>query len=111
MTCAYPRLRFAAVLVLALLMQSETTRAAVDAEPPAPASMRAFTVVPNDQPSVGYKRQPSRVNGRILVKSQAMSAEIQRGFYRGVAMIVGSTLALIILGYRIYGRRQGRAAT
>jgi hypothetical protein len=88
---------------------SETARSAVGIEAPA-TSKRAFQILPKEHPATGYT-QKSRFDFRrpVVVKSSRANVQIRNGLMQAAAILIAGLMGLIVLGYRIYGRLQGRA--
>lgn len=77
-----------------------------------PQSLGRFEVVPAEHPAARTKpRSTTKIRPAIVIKSEGVSEAVRQGFIRAAACAGLGALGLIFVGYRIYGRRHGRAAT
>jgi hypothetical protein len=97
-------------LGLASVMPASQAFAAVsDGAPP---SSRRFEVVPAEHPAVRTKaRSTTKIRPAVVVQSDGVSEIVRQGFIRAAVCGGLGTLGLIFIGYRLHGRRHGKAAT
>ncbi len=78
----------------------------------APQSPGRFEVVPAEHPTIRTKpRSTTKNRPAIVIQSEGVSEVVRQGFIRAAACAGLGALGLIFIGCRLYGRRQGKAAT
>jgi hypothetical protein len=69
-------------------------------------------VVPAEHPAVRTKaRSTTKIRPAVVVQSDGVSEIVRQGFIRAAVCGGLGTLGLIFIGYRLHGRRHGKAAT
>lgn len=77
-----------------------------------PQTSSQFQIVPAEHPTARKTpRSQAHLRPIIVVQSEGVSAHIRQSFVRAAVFGGLGILGMIYIGYRVYGRRQGRAAT
>lgn len=95
-------------LGMALVMPASQAVAAVsEGAPPLP---KQFEVVPAEHPPVrNGARLTTKIRPAIVVRSDGVADSVRQGFIRAAVCGGLGALGLIFIGYRLHGRRHGKA--
>jgi hypothetical protein len=94
---------------MALVMPASQAVAAVSDG--APSSSRQFEVVPAEHPPVRTgARSTAKIRPAVVVQSDGVADIVRQGFIRAAVCGGLGALGLVFIGYRLHGRRHGKAA-